>query len=69
MPSGLQTLLTCLQIFGATAINVPDLLQSLRKEGDVVTIGTETGVLESKRCAIEGVIMFCTSQSAFAECI
>lgn len=38
-----------MQIFGVTAINVPDLLQSLRKQGDVVTIGTETGVLESKR--------------------
>ncbi|KAL3144723.1 hypothetical protein ABBQ38_001846 [Trebouxia sp. C0009 RCD-2024] len=37
------------KIFGVTAINVPDLLQSLRKEGDVATIGTETGVLESKR--------------------
>lgn len=38
-----------MQIFGVTGINVPDLLQSLRKQGDVVTIGTETGVLESKR--------------------
>lgn len=42
-----------MQIFGVTAINVPDLLQALRKQGDVVTIGTETGVLESKRLIID----------------
>lgn len=48
-----------MQIFGVTAINVPDLLQSLRKEGDVATIGTETGVLESKRCVsrTEGLLI------------
>lgn len=33
-------------------INLPTLLDSLRREGEVVTIGTETGVLESKRCAL-----------------
>ena len=44
---------THMQIFGVTAINVPDLLQALRKQGDVVTIGTETGVLESKRLIID----------------
>ncbi len=33
-------------------INLPTLLDSLRKEGEVVTIGTETGVLESKRCVL-----------------
>ena len=41
----------CLQIFGINGISVPDLLQALRKDGEVATIGTETGVLESKRHA------------------
>lgn len=51
-----------MQIFGVTAINVPDLLQALRKQGDVVTIGTETGVLESKRLInhiAEHVVVHC----------
>ena len=39
-----------LQIFGMHGINLPSLLDTLRQEGEVVTIGTETGVLESKRC-------------------
>jgi len=43
---------THLQIFGMHGINLPTLLDSLRKEGEVVTIGTETGVLESKRCVL-----------------
>ncbi|DBA86398.1 TPA: hypothetical protein ACH3X2_005620 [Trebouxia sp. C0005] len=37
------------KIFGMHGINLPTLLDSLRREGEVVTIGTETGVLESKR--------------------
>ena len=38
-----------MQIFGMHGINLPQLLETLRREGEVVTIGTETGVLESKR--------------------
>ena len=55
-----------MQIFGVTAVNVSDLLQSLRKEGDVVTIGTETGVLESKRCVNKRLVhsLSCPSELA-----
>lgn len=56
-----------MQIFGVTAINVPDLLQSLRKQGDVVTIGTETGVLESKRL-VTRVVQCCLHHSVANWC-
>ena len=38
-----------LQIFGLHGISLPSLLDHLRKDGEVITIGTETGVLENKR--------------------
>ena len=44
-----------MQIFGMHGINLPQLLETLRHEGEVVTIGTETGVLESKRYLTGGV--------------
>lgn len=43
-----------MQIFGMHGISLSDLLDHLRKEGEVITIGTETGVLENKRyCSFE----------------
>lgn len=38
-----------MQIFGLHGVSLPILLDHLRKEGEVITIGTETGVLENKR--------------------
>ena len=40
------------QVFGPTRINVHALLEGLRQQGDVVLIGSETGITENKwiRC-------------------
>ena len=37
-----------LQIFGPTAVNVSQLFDELRKCGDLVPIGAETGVIEEQ---------------------
>ena len=41
-----------MQVFGPTRINVHALLEGLRQQGDVVLIGSETGITENKwiRC-------------------
>ena len=49
-----------MQIFGMHGISLSDLLDHLRKEAEVITIGTETGVLENKRyCSFETTAMHC----------
>jgi len=43
-------------VFGPTRINLHALLEGLRQQGDVVLIGSETGITENKwiRCAGPG---------------
>ena len=48
MQTGLLNEQQCLQIFGRTAINVSQLFDELRKCGDLVPIGAETGVVEEQ---------------------
>ena len=66
------TYISGLQIFGMHGISLSDLLDHLRKEGEVITIGTETGVLENKRyCSCETCLQ-CVSHMAglpIRECI
>ncbi len=38
----------CVQVFGPSAVNSFSLLESLRQQGDVVKIGSEIEVAESK---------------------
>lgn len=37
-----------LQVYGPTAVNVYQLMETLRQEGDLFTIGAETALLESR---------------------
>lgn len=47
-----------MQIFGMHGISLSHLLDHLRKEAEVITIGTETGVLENKRyCSFDTTAM------------
>lgn len=43
-----------MQVFGPTRVNVHALLEGLRQQGEVVLIGSETGISENKwlRCEL-----------------
>ena len=57
-----------LQIFGLHGISLPSLLDHLRKDGEVITIGTETGVLENKRyCTGSDTSAFVSMQLHFKD--